>query len=161
MYKSNWNKFTLKLDAAWRPLDIIGSFKAFNMVLTERANQVAAYEDGTPAVIVLNKYVRKFPFSLSCNRKNVFWRDENQCQYCLNMFNYSELTMDHVNPKSNGGPKVWENIVTCCKHCNSKKKNRTPKEANMPLMRRPYAPRVKMIDLYRNVEIVKEWEQFL
>lgn len=69
--------------------------------------------------------------------------------------------MDHVKPKSCGGPKTWENIVTSCKSCNTKKKNKTPKQANMPLLRKPYVPRVRMIDLHRNIEIQKDWEQFL
>jgi len=131
------------------------------MCLTGRAKLLLSYSDSTPAVIVLNKYVRKFQFSLTCNRKNVFWRDSYQCQYCTKYFKYSELTMDHVLPKSMGGPKTWENIVTCCKSCNGKKKDMTPKEANMPLLKKPYRPRVKMIDLYRNINIEKEWKQFL
>jgi hypothetical protein len=157
----NWKKYTLKLDAAWQPLEIVDSFKAFNMCLTDRAKMVINYDDGFPSVIVLNKYVRRYNFSLTCNRKNVFWRDDNQCQYCSQFFKYTELTMDHVKPKSLGGPKTWENIVTSCKACNTKKKNRTPKQAKMPLLRRPFSPRVRMMDLYRNIEIEEEWEQFL
>lgn len=131
------------------------------MCYTNRAKVVVSYEDGTPAVIVLNKYVRKFQFTLTCNRRNVFWRDHNQCQYCAKFFKQSEMTMDHVLPKSKGGPKTWDNIVASCKGCNGKKKDRTPKEANMPLIRKPYSPRVRMIDLYRNIEIPNEWEDFL
>jgi 5-methylcytosine-specific restriction endonuclease McrA len=56
---------------------------------------------------------------------------------------------------------MWENIVTSCKACNTKKKNKTPKQANMPLLRRPFSPRVRMVDLYRNINIEEEWEQFL
>ena len=161
MSKENWNKYTLKLDAAWQPLQIIDSFKAFNMCLTGRAKLVLPYSDNMPSVIVLTKYVRRFNFSLTCNRRNVFWRDENQCQYCYEYFRHSELTMDHVYPKSLGGPKTWENIVTSCKACNTKKKNKTPKQANMPLLRKPISPRVKMIDLHRNIIIEEDWEQFL
>jgi 5-methylcytosine-specific restriction endonuclease McrA len=69
--------------------------------------------------------------------------------------------MDHVHPKSRGGHKTWDNIVASCKTCNSKKKNKTPREANMPLMRRPFAPRVKMMDLYRNISIRDEWKIYL
>lgn len=158
---NDWNKFTLKLDAAWQPLQVVDTFKAFNMCLTGRAKLVLPYNDGLPAVIVLKKYVRKYQFSLTCNRKNVFWRDEYRCQYCTKQFRYSELTMDHVLPKSKGGPKTWGNIVTSCKSCNSKKKDKTPREANMPLMRRPFAPRVKIMDLYRNLKIENEWKEFL
>jgi 5-methylcytosine-specific restriction endonuclease McrA len=69
--------------------------------------------------------------------------------------------MDHVHPKSRGGDKSWTNIVTCCKVCNLKKRNQTPKEARMPLLRKPHAPRVKMIDLYRNIYIREEWKDFI
>ena len=131
------------------------------MCLTGRAKLVLPYSDNMPSVIVLTKYVRRFNFSLTCNRRNVFWRDENQCQYCYEYFRHSELTMDHVYPKSLGGPKTWENIVTSCKACNTKKKNKTPKQANMPLLRKPISPRVKMIDLHRNIIIEEDWEQFL
>jgi hypothetical protein len=69
--EENWKKYTLKLDAAWQPLEIVDSFKAFNMCLTGRAKVVLSYEDNFPSVIVLNKYVRRYNFSLTCNRKNV------------------------------------------------------------------------------------------
>ena len=159
--QKNYTSLTLKLDAAWQPLQIIDSFKAFNMSYTNRARTLIKYDDGMPAVIVLNKYVRRFNFSLTCNRKNVFWRDDNVCQYCFKGFRFSELTMDHVHPKSRGGDKSWSNIVTCCKVCNLKKRDKTPKEANMPLMRRPIAPRVRMLDLYRNIFLRKEWKDFI
>jgi len=113
-----------------------------------------------PSVIVLNKYIRRFPFRLSCNRRNVFWRDCQQCQYCGEKFKFDDLTMDHVVPKSKGGAKSWENIVTACASCNSKKRNRTPKEAQMPLIRRPHSPRVNLLDLNRNIPIHKDWRIF-
>jgi 5-methylcytosine-specific restriction endonuclease McrA len=155
---------TLKLDAAWQPLEIISTYKAFNMCFSGRAKIVSSYGKydiyEIPAVIVLQEYVRKFPFTLTCNRKNVFWRDNNICQYCNEEYGYKDLTMDHVVPKSQGGQKCWKNIVTSCKDCNSRKRNRTPKEANMPLFSRPQPPRVDILDLYRNIIIPDEWKIF-
>ena len=69
--------------------------------------------------------------------------------------------MDHVYPKSRGGSKSWTNIVACCKVCNLKKRDRTPKAAHMPLVKRPYPPRVKLVDLYRNVMIREEGKDFI
>ncbi len=161
MDANEYTRLTLKLDAAWQPLEIIDSFKAFNMCYTDRAKVLCKYSDNMPAVIVLNNYVRRFGFTLACNRKNVFWRDNLKCQYCSEKFHHNDLTMDHVHPKSRGGPKIWTNIVACCKSCNLKKRNRTPKEAKMPLLSRPHAPRVRMIDLYRNVLIREEWKDFI
>ena len=162
--EEEWLKsYSLKLDAAWQPLEIISTYKAFNMCLTGRAKIVSSSLLGgieIPSVVVLNNYIRKFPFRLSCNRKNVFWRDNHQCQYCGNFFKFDNLTMDHVVPKSKGGAKSWENIVTSCSGCNSKKRDRTPKEARMPLLRRPHSPRVNLLDLNRNVPIHKDWKIF-
>ena len=56
-------------------------------------------------------------------------------------FEEHELTLDHVYPKSRFGPDIWENIVTCCKECNQFKADKTPKEAGMKLLRRPYRPK--------------------
>ena len=162
--EQEWLKtYSLKLDAAWQPLEIISTYRAFNMCYSGRAKIVSSsIIDGheIPSVIVLHNYIRKFPFKLSCNRRNVFWRDNNQCQYCAKVFKFDDLTMDHVNPKSKGGDKSWENIVTSCKSCNSKKRDRTPKEAQMPLIRRPHSPRVNLLDLNRNIPIHEDWMIF-
>ena len=162
--KQEWiQDYSLKLDAAWQPLEIISTYKAFNMCYSGRAKIVSSSlidDIEIPSVIVLHHYVRRFPFRLSCNRRNVFWRDKHQCQYCGNFFKFDELTMDHVMPKSKGGAKSWENIVTSCKTCNSKKRDRTPKEAQMPLIRRPHSPRVNLLDLNRNILIHEDWKIF-
>lgn len=78
----------------------------------------------------------ELPFS----RENIYLRDDYTCQYCGEKFSAEELTLDHVFPKSRGGENSWENLVTCCKHCNSKKADRTPKEAGMVLLNKPEKP---------------------
>lgn len=156
------HRYTLKLDAAWQPIEIIDSFKGFNMCFTGRAKVVLNYSDNLyPAVIVLKNYVRKNFMSYACNRKNVVWRDQNTCQYCGDKFCFSDLTMDHVVPKSRGGDRIWTNIVACCKKCNSKKSNRTPEEAKMPLIRKPIVPRWNIHVLLRDKEIPNEWKEFI
>jgi 5-methylcytosine-specific restriction endonuclease McrA len=71
------------------------------------------------------------------NRREVFRRDNHTCQYCGNT---QSLTIDHVIPKSKGGPHSWDNVVAACEPCNSHKGDRTPHEANMTLKTRPKAP---------------------
>lgn len=155
-------RYTLKLDAAWKPIDIVDGFKGFNMCYTGRANVVLKYSDDFfPAVIVLRDYIRKDFTSYSCNRKNVIWRDQYICQYCGNKFQYNDLTMDHIIPKSRGGDKTWTNIVACCKGCNTKKGNKTPKEARMPLIRKPTIPKWSIHVLLRDKEIPHEWKDFI
>jgi len=78
---------------------------------------------------------------LRFNRRNVFARDGNQCQYCGRGFPTSELSLDHVVPRSRGGITSWENIVCACVGCNVRKGGRTPHEARMQLIRQPIKPR--------------------
>ena len=161
----NDRTYTLKLDASWRAIEIIDSFKAFNMCYSGRANVVLEYRDEDkypfPAVIVLKKYISKRKINLHCNRKNVAWRDNNVCQYCGKKFKFKDLTMDHIQPKSRGGEKCWMNIVAACKTCNNNKGDKTPEEAGMRLLRQPYVPCGDIFSHYRTIKIPEEWEQFL
>lgn len=86
---------------------------------------------------------KELPFS----RTNIFKRDNYTCQYCGRHLEKDELTIDHVFPKSRFGPDIWENLVTCCKECNQKKANKTPKEAHMKLLKRPVRPTIDDLDL--------------
>ncbi|MBV2208009.1 MAG: HNH endonuclease [Thermomonas sp.] len=70
----------------------------------------------------------------------LFARDHGLCLYCGQAFTRSALTRDHVLPVSKGGRDLWENVVTACFHCNSRKGNRTPQQADMPLLAIPYRP---------------------
>lgn len=155
--------YTLKLDAAWNPIEIIDSHKGFKMCYTGRANMVTEYSQSYPfpAVIVLKNYVRSRFMSYNCNRKNVIYRDKNICQYCGNKFISSELTMDHVIPKSRGGDKSWKNIVASCKRCNSRKGDKTPQEARMPLIKQPVVPRWSINILLRGFRVPDEWKDFI
>jgi len=70
-------------------------------------------------------------------RRNILTRDLNACQYCGVVFPSSSLTLDHVLPQSRGGRGTWENLLTCCHSCNRRKRDRTPEEAGMALIRMP------------------------
>ena len=83
------------------------------------------------------KFRRKRDIKIS--RARIYQRDKYSCVYCGGI---KKLTIDHVIPKSRGGGNTWENMVTCCFDCNSKKGNKTPKEANMILRVKPYEPSV-------------------
>src|SRR5829696_5827060 len=94
-----------------------------------------------PRVIRLVSYDRLPKQTVKFNRRNIFARDNNQCQYCGKKFPTSELSLDHVQPRSQGGGSTWENIVCACVACNVKKGGRTPKEAGMALIRKPEKPK--------------------
>lgn len=97
-----------------------------------------------PAVIKLNKYFKPCKDYVNFSRKNLFIRDNYTCQYCGSTPAISQLTYDHVIPKSqwkkSGSPTSWTNIVTACRKCNRHKANRTPEQANMPLKNNPHIP---------------------
>ena len=70
----------------------------------------------------------------------LFARDQHLCLYCGRQYHRGTLTRDHVQPVSKGGRDIWENVVTACFHCNSRKGSRTPQQASMPLLAVPYRP---------------------
>ena len=108
--------------------------KRFNKIRT------VSYEVAIPEIIVLTKY-NKLPIQeVKYTRQSIYQRDKNTCQYCGKKFKRENLTRDHVIPKSQGGKNTWNNIVTACNDCNSKKANRTPKQADMKLIKTPKAP---------------------
>lgn len=94
-----------------------------------------------PRVIRILTYSKIPLHRIKLTRRNVYARDNNTCQYCGKKFKTEDLNLDHVKPKSQGGITAWENIVCSCYKCNGKKGPRTPKEANMKLIRKPRVPR--------------------
>ena len=92
-----------------------------------------------PSVIRLLEYRRIPHQTRALSRKNILLRDRNTCQYCGDALSASDLTLDHVIPRSRGGASTWENLVACCHSCNRRKGNQLPVEAGMKLMREPHA----------------------
>jgi 5-methylcytosine-specific restriction endonuclease McrA len=103
--------------------------------------RAVGYELQAPRVIRLVGCDRGPRQGIRFNRRNVFARDANQCQYCGKGFPTSELSLDHVVPRSRGGSTTWENIVCACVSCNVRKGGRTPAEARMQLIRQPVKPK--------------------
>ncbi len=62
-------------------------------------------------------------------------------RYCGEIFDRSELNLDHVVPRDRGGTTTWENVVCSCISCNTRKGNRLPREAHMSLIRKPKRPK--------------------
>ena len=141
----------LVLNASYEPLNITSWRRATVMVLKGKAEGLE-HADGMPlrpglqrpTVIRLRQFVR-VPFRpLPLTRRNLFQRDGHQCLYCGGGGNSttggSSLSIDHVIPRSRGGPHSWENVTTACLRCNVHKGNRTPREAGMVLSRQPHRP---------------------
>ena len=142
-------EWTLLLNSTFEPLKVVSWRKAVVMVLLEKVEVVEEYDRmirgisftvRLPAVIRLNRYIKKRSFIFKFSRQNLYIRDGGRCQYCGSPFSHNELTYDHVIPRSKGGETEWTNVVTCCVRCNFKKGGRTPEEAGMYLIRKPKAP---------------------
>lgn len=94
-----------------------------------------------PRIVRLVFYDRVPKSVVRFNRKTLFARDSYRCQYCGHARPTSQLSLDHVVPRSQGGKTTWENVVCSCMTCNSKKGGRTPLQANMRLLSEPIRPR--------------------
>ncbi|HEY5162150.1 MAG TPA: HNH endonuclease [Terriglobales bacterium] len=138
----------LVLNASYEPINVCAARRAIVLVLKGVA--MAEEENGhylhstrisirVPSVIRLLEYRRIPHQTRSLSRKNILLRDRNICQYCGTVLPSSELTLDHVIPRSRGGASTWENLVACCHSCNRRKGNQSVHEAGMKLMREPRA----------------------
>jgi len=115
-----------------------------------------------PRVIRLYAYDKVPKQVVKFNRRNLFARDHNQCQYCGKRFPTAELSLDHVIPRSQGGLTTWDNIVCACVDCNVRKGGRTPRQANMTLVRKPEKPkRSPVLNLKLTQKKYRSWQSFL
>jgi 5-methylcytosine-specific restriction endonuclease McrA len=115
-----------------------------------------------PRIIRLLGYDKLPRQDVKFNRRNIFARDSNRCQYCGKKFSTVDLSLDHVVPRSQGGKSSWENIVCCCIKCNVKKGGRTPEQAHLKLLTKPVKPkRSPAISFKLADERYRSWKQFL
>lgn len=120
------------------------------------------FDIAVPRIIRLAIFDRLPKQEVKFNRRNLYARDSNRCQYCGIRFATTELSLDHVVPRSQNGPSTWENIVCACLKCNIRKGGRTPDQANMKLIRPPKKPKrnpcisIKLMD-----DRYASWKAFL
>ena len=163
---------TLLLNGSYEPLPTQGWQRAIALVLTQKVDLIEAYTHRVhspseswpaPAVIRLRQYLHLGWLPVPFSRQNVFSRDGHQCQYCLDVFRTADLTLDHVIPRAQGGPRSWDNVVASCVPCNRRKRDRTPREAGLSLPRPPKEPRWAQLvrgDLIPE-DRPEEWEPWL
>jgi 5-methylcytosine-specific restriction endonuclease McrA len=115
-----------------------------------------------PRVIVLEVFDRLPRRHVRYSRTNVFTRDDFTCQYCGERPPRSQLNLDHVIPRAQGGRTSWENVVASCVPCNRRKGGRTPEQAKLRLRRRPERPRwTPVLGAAPNGARYREWQPFL
>lgn len=94
-----------------------------------------------PRVILLSAYDRVPKRHIRFSRHNIYLRDGNTCQFCGKKFSRSDLNLDHIIPKAQGGKTTWENVVTSCIPCNRTKGGVSPAQVGMKLIRPAARPR--------------------
>ena len=141
------NRAVLIVNSSYAPLTVCSAKRAICLCYMGKADTLEEYPETVhspsvniplPSVIRLRKYIKYQLSEVVLNRKNILARDKFSCQYCGKKGNL--FTLDHIIPKERGGQNTWENLVTACFDCNSRKRNRTPEEASMPLIRIPIRP---------------------
>ena len=113
-----------------------------------------------PEVVTLTRYDRFPAARVTFSRRNIHKRDRFTCQYCGAQPGTSELTIDHVLPRAQGGTSSWDNCVLACVECNKRKADRTPEQAGMKLHHAPKRPKWKPLyaAAHRRIE---SWSKFI
>jgi len=115
-----------------------------------------------PRLVICTTFGKVLSLKVRFTRNNVFRRDNYVCQYCRRRFLSHQLNIDHVFPRSRGGSHQWENVVTSCLPCNTRKRDRTPDEASMPLLKEPRRPAWPMGGEFMKARRrYPEWDPFL
>jgi 5-methylcytosine-specific restriction endonuclease McrA len=160
----------LLLSPLYEPMMTITWRKAICLVTLGKVEIIEEYDRNVrstsivirlPSVVRLINRFRRQRKHVRYSKTNVFARDRWTCQYCGQRKSSDQLTQDHVIPRSRGGKTCWENVVTSCIECNTRKGNRTPEQARMTLRARPYRPDwVPMFVMHLNKEAPDAWKVY-
>ncbi|OQY18829.1 MAG: HNH endonuclease [Anaerolineaceae bacterium 4572_32.1] len=163
------NEPVLVLNLNFEPLSVCALKRAMCMLVRGKASilmngrgyvRTPSRDLPRPSVIRLGHMVHRPRPRIKLAKKEILRRDNYRCQYCGRRF--SRLTVDHVIPRRLGGQHSWENVVSACPSCNSKKGGETPGTASMRLLHLPHEP--VPTALYRFGSYLQEnveWRQFL
>jgi 5-methylcytosine-specific restriction endonuclease McrA len=159
----------LVLNATFEPINVCTVKRAVVLLLKDKAEVIehsqwqlrsASQSMHRPTVIRLVTYIKipRDTHRRKITRRAVFARDEWTCQYCGSRGN---LTVDHVIPKSKGGPSSWENIVASCAPCNRRKGDALPRQVGMRLLKQPRTPSPHVFIRVASPTIPVAWQQYL
>ncbi|MCC6333167.1 MAG: HNH endonuclease [Myxococcales bacterium] len=149
------------IDEQYRLYDF-ADWAALSAAVEEEAIHTISRRIKVPRVLVLTAFEKLPRVRVRFSRLNIYARDKDTCQYCGRRLRRSELNLDHVVPRTQGGRTCWENVVCSCIECNLNKGGRTPDQAGMKLLRAPFRP--KWTPLMRGAarkDTVRAWLPFL
>jgi 5-methylcytosine-specific restriction endonuclease McrA len=162
------NGKVLVLNQNYEPITICNARRAIILTYLGKAEVISSVNNKVirtvyrtfeyPSIVRLIIFVR-VPFKkIILSRKNIIRRDNHRCQFCGAS---SNLTIDHIIPKSRGGEDTWENLTTACIKCNNKKGDRILEEAKMVLYNNPKKP--SHITFIKNFagKVDEDWKPYL
>ena len=115
-----------------------------------------------PDFIVLTRYDKIHKKTIFLGGKSLYIRDSYTCRYCKKQKKASELSIDHVHPRSKGGENTWENCVTACIPCNQRKADKTLKEFGLsPLAPKPGRPKWNPVGHLSSTAHLESWSKVL
>lgn len=165
------NQEVLVLNSDYEPLNICNVRRAINLVYLGKVDVL--HEDSlvlhsarssvrSPSVVRLRSHIKRPMPQLKLSRRSIFARDNYTCQYCGHRG--PDLTVDHVVPRRLGGPTSWENLVCCCKKCNTRKGDKTLAQVGFSLRTKPRRPKyVPFISLTKFINGARNevWRDYL
>jgi 5-methylcytosine-specific restriction endonuclease McrA len=166
-----YNAPVLVLNQNFEPLNVCNVRRALVLVLGGKAEVLelnhqivrsATMSFHCPSVIRLSHLIKRPRPRARLSRREVFIRDNYTCQYCGTRTR--DLTLDHVIPRSKGGPHTWDNLVSACRGCNHRKGGKHLNETRMHLMRSPREPKSNvyhMVYRYMQNGPLEEWLIYL
>jgi 5-methylcytosine-specific restriction endonuclease McrA len=156
----------LLLNATYEPLGVVNLQRAVRLLFSgkvevlhqsERRMRSEKLSFPLPSVLRMLYYIAHRRRGVPLTKRNVALRDDFKCGYC-GVKCGADLTVDHIVPKSRGGSSSWDNLVSACTRCNSRKNDRTPDEARMPLLIEPRRPRyIPFVTIKRHTHAPEDW----
>jgi 5-methylcytosine-specific restriction endonuclease McrA len=163
------NARTLLVSYIYEPLTFLSERKALKLICKDKVDIISHWEDVVrwpsgkfyfPATLRLKNTFRKTHFRLAFSRETLAKRDQYTCQYCNLALTPSQITIDHILPRSQGGIKSFTNCVIACQRCNIRKANKTLRQSGMRLLQEPIIPKASILDLAPN-KWHSDWKQFI
>ncbi len=165
------NHDVLVLNSDYEPLNICNMRRAISLVFLGKVDVL--HEDSglihsasshvrSPSVVRLRSHIKRPMPQLKLSRRSIFARDNYTCQYCGH--HGTDLTVDHIIPKKYGGPTSWDNLVCCCRKCNTRKGDKTVAQAGFTLHTKPRRPKyVPFISLTKFISSTRNevWRDYL
>lgn len=163
---------TLLLSASYEVVSFITERKAIKMLFNDKVEVVSSWDNSCdwvngsmklPSILRLKNHIKRNYFNYGFTRQAMVKRDRSTCQFCGKKLVPSQITVDHVKPRAQGGCTSFSNCVVACYECNFKKANRTPEEAGMKLLKTPTHPSFAAQHFISNDKEFwnEEWDNFL